>query len=282
MHRLCILMFAVAGVAAAPGGELWQPAYCLDFELRGPTSAYVPQAGDIVIYMYEGDLLWSLGYKAALAGRPDHSGMIVKMPDGTFASLEAGPDDSLIVQVCSLEKRFHFHHCNRGRVWIRRRKCPLTDEQSCLLTKFAISEHGKNFSLLRLGQQITPLRPRGPLTSVVGKPRGPHSSYICSEIVVEAGVYAGIMDRETARPGAIYPEELFFDRSRNRYLDEHFSLACGWEPPARLTFDDCPCCKARKGGFLRPNPEAIPVHPWFNCNGPRKSNLSLRGLLNPT
>ena len=282
MGRLCTLMFAWACVAAAPIGDLWQPAYCLDYEMRGPTAPYQPQPGDIVCYSYEGSILWGVGYKVALAGGPDHSGMVVRMPDDTLGILEAGPDDSLIVQVCSLAERLKFHHCNRGRVWVRRRKCPLTDEQSCLLTQFAISERGKNFSLLRLGAQITPLRSRGPIrTQFMGKPLGPHGGYICSEIIIESGVYAGIMDRETARPGATYPEDFFFDRSRNRYLDEHFSLAYAWEPPARLTFEDCPCCKARKGFSFRPNPDAIPVHPWFECNGPRKSKLSLRSLLSP-
>jgi hypothetical protein len=281
MRRLSLIIFAAACVAASPVGDLWQPAYCLDFELRGPTTPYEPQVGDIVFYCYEGDLLWELGYKVALAGRPDHSGIVVKMPDGTLATLEAGPDDSLSVEVCSLAERLKFHHCNRGRVWIRRRKHPLTEEQSCLLTKFAISERGKNFTLWRLGAQITPFRSRGPLrTFVMGKPQGPHFSYFCSEVVLEAAVYAGIMDRETTRPRATYPEDFFFDRSRNYYLDGRFSLACDWEPPARLTFEDCPCCKAQKGGLFWPNREGIPVHPWIRSNGAPKPT-SLRNYLNP-
>lgn len=280
MRRTALFLFALSCIAACPAGDLWQPAYCLDFELRGPVQPYVPQAGDIVIYMYEGNLLWSIGYKFAFAGRPDHSGMIVKMPDGTFATLEAGPDDSLTVEVCSLEERLKFHHCNRGRVWIRRRKCPLTEEQSCRLTEFAISERGKNFSLWRLGAQITPFRARGPFrTEYFGKPAGKHSGYICSEIVVESGVYAGIMDGETARPGATYPVELFFDRSQNTYLNKHFSLACGWETPARLTFEGCSCCKAPKGGAFTPNPDAIPVHPWIKNYVPKTAPTSLRTYL---
>lgn len=282
MRRLYCLLLAAASIAAAPYGDVWQSAYCLDYELRGPTLDYQPQAGDIVLYSYEGSILWGVGYKVALSGGPDHSGIVVCMPDGTFGILEAGPDDSLMVQVMSLSERLRFHACNRGRTWVRRRKCPLTDEQSCRLTQFAISERGKNFSLLRLGAQITPMRSRGPLqTSILGRPQGPHYSYICSEIVIEAAVYAGLINPETSRPRATYPEDIFFDRSRNRYLDQHFNLSCTWEPPARLTFEDCPCCKARKGGPFRPNPEAIPSHPWFQCNGPRKPNYSLRGLLNP-
>src|SRR5262245_17764708 len=124
MRQLSVICVALLGIAAAPVGDLWQPAYCLDYELRGPTRAYEPQAGDIVFYSYEGSILWGLGYKVALSGGPDHSGIVLKMPDGTLGVLEAGPDDSLIVQVSDLEPRFHFHHCNRGRVWIRRRKCP--------------------------------------------------------------------------------------------------------------------------------------------------------------
>ena len=59
-----------------------------------------------------------------------------------------------------------------GRVWIRRRKVPLTPEQSCRLTAFAMAQDGKRFALIRLAAQLTPFRHRGPIrTKYVGKPR---------------------------------------------------------------------------------------------------------------
>jgi hypothetical protein len=56
-------------------------------------------------------------------------------------------------------------------------------------------------------------------------------------LVVEACVAAGLLDPVTSRPGAVYPRDLFFGRSTNRYLDEHLDLSA-WEAPARWT--DCP------------------------------------------
>jgi hypothetical protein len=95
-------------------------------------------------------------------------------------------------------------------------------------------QEGKWFALIRLGGQLTLLRSRGPLrTYILGKPRGDRSSYFCSELVTEAAVAAGLIDRRIARPAATYPHDLFFDRSYNLYLNRNFTLADGWEPPAR-------------------------------------------------
>ncbi|MBX7102770.1 MAG: hypothetical protein K1X57_01725 [Gemmataceae bacterium] len=262
--RGAIFFVALLGVAASPAGDLYQPAYCLDRTLRGPSTPYVPQAGDMVFYNYDGNLFWKIGYKIALAGPPDHSGIVVKLPDGTFGVLEAGPDDSLIVEVCAAEDRLKFHSCHRGPVWIRRRICPISDEENKRLTEFAISERNKEYAVWRLLGQGTLLRSRGPIrTNWMGKSAGPKESYFCSEVVLEAAVYAGLLDAETTRPRATYPEDFFFDRSRNPYINKHLSLAHAWHPPQRLTFEDCPCCKEPKGSSKNPNPAAIPVHPYF-------------------
>jgi hypothetical protein len=104
--------------------------------------------------------------------------------------------------------------------------------------------------LKKLAFQLTPLRTRGPLrTRFVGKPRGPdRDGYYCSELVVEACVYAGLMDARTARPSATYPRDLFFSSSKNPYLNRHLgAMDCSWDPPARWT--GCPI-----GGW----PESLP------------------------
>ena len=73
-------------------------------------------------------------------------------------------------------------------------------------------------------------------TAFVGKPNGlDRDSYFCSELVVEALVYAGLMDGRTARPSAAYPRDLFMDASPNPYLNKHLKLAPAWDPPARWT-----------------------------------------------
>lgn len=264
MRRLGWAFVAVMLVAAGPHGDLCRPAYCLDFELRGPLRQYTPQAGDIIFFNYEDSVFWKFAFKMAFSGPPDHSGVVVQMPDGTFGVLESGPDDSLRVETCLLAPRLAFHHCNRGRVWVRRRITPLTAEQSSRLTEFAISERHKEYAYWRLLGQGTWMRSRGPIKIAWrGKPKGPHESYFCSEVVLEALVYAGALCPVTTRPSATYPEDFFFDRSRNPYINKHLNLSCTWEPPARWITDDCPACKEYKGSSKEPNPKAIPAHPYF-------------------
>ena len=123
-------------------------------------------------------------------------------------------------------------------MWIRRRKTPVTPEQSAMLTEFGMRQVGKRFALIRLGGQLTPLRSRGPLrTYFIGKPHGDRDSYFCSELVTETLVAGGLLDRATTRPAATYPHDLFFEKSWNPYLREHLHLECDWYPPARW------CCK---------------------------------------
>src|SRR5262249_20137204 len=99
---------------------------------------------------------------------------------------------------------------------------------------FALHQADKHFALARLGGQLTPLRSRGPLrTYVIGKPKGDRRGYFCSELVTESCVAAGLIDGKIARPSATYPHDLFFDESRNLYLNGLFKLPDGWEPPAR-------------------------------------------------
>jgi hypothetical protein len=45
------------------------------------------------------------------------------------------------------------------------------------------------------------------------------------QIVVEALVYAGLVDSRTARPKATFAQDMFYDRSRNPYIDRHPPLA---------------------------------------------------------
>src|SRR5439155_14510205 len=128
-------------------------------------------------------------------------------------------------------------------VWIRQRAVPLTPEQSAKLTEFAMEQDGKRFALIRLGQQLTLLRPRGPVkTCFCGKAHGPdRSSYYCAELVMEALVAAGLVDADTARPAATYPRDMFMDASLNPYLNKHLRLAPCWNPPARWTSGCEPC-----------------------------------------
>ena len=214
------------------GSYLHQPAYCLDKVVRAPLNPYDPQAGDIVFstdYM----LVWDVLFKSAGTGHPHHSGIVFAKPDGRLAILEAGPHDTLFVEV--LDALPHLRSCEDvGSVWIRKRRAPLTVDQSQRLTTFAMNQNKKRFAIARLGGQLTPFRSRGPIrTQWVGGPHGERSSYFCCELLMEACVAAGLVDPITTRPAATYPADVFFDRSTNPHINRHLNLSGDWHPPAR-------------------------------------------------
>lgn len=218
----------------APGyGSVHQPAYSLDKLARPPLEAYQPQPGDVLLLSNTSPLFTFL-YKLAFTGAPGHSALVVRRPDGTLGQLESGVDSVPRTEVNPLDRRMHLYP---GTIWVRRRTVPLTDCQSRALTAFAEQEQGRAFAVGRFMLQITPLRSRGPLrTFVVGRPKRPgmipFRDYFCSEVVLEALVFAGVLPRDTTRPAATYPEDMFFDHSRNRYLDRHPPLGNGgWEVP---------------------------------------------------
>ena len=243
MHALLLTLLSAACAfgpppnGAAPQSFLYDPAYCLDLELRGQPRPYLPQPGDIMLYT-DSNLFWAITHDLALAFEPHGSGVVVAKPDGTLGILEAGPNDCLHVHVLDMLPHLHEYEI-KGPVWIRRRKTPLTPEQSACLTEWAMRQEGKWFALIRLGGQLTLLRSRGPLrTYFLGGPHGERDSYFCSELCTETLVHVGLIDAETARPSATYPHDLFFEHSLNLYLRYHFSLAEGWDPPARWV--SCP------------------------------------------
>jgi hypothetical protein len=217
-----------------PGfGSLHQPAYSIDKQPRLPLEPYQPQPGDVLLLSNTSPLFTFL-YKLAFTGPPGHSALVVLRPDGTFGQLESGVDATPRTEVNQLDRRMHLYP---GTIWVRRRTCPVTADQSARLTAFGEQEKGRAFAVGRFALQITPLRSRGPLrTFFVGKPKRPgmipFRDYFCSEVVIEALVFAGVLDRQTARPAATYPEDMFFDRSRNLYLDRHPPVGGGeWEVP---------------------------------------------------
>jgi hypothetical protein len=231
---LCLRLGAVPTGSA--DSYLYQPAFSMDHELRAPVAPYVPQPGDI--FLCTGCEMWAkLGHWAAGTGAPQHSGIVFARPDGTLALLEAGPDNSLHCGTHDLLPQLQ-NYAGRERVWIRRRRVPLTAEQSAALTAFAQCVEGKRFALVRMFLQISPLRSRGRhRTEYLGGPHGVRSSYFCSELVTESCVAAGLLDCVTTRPAAMYPRDLFFGRSTNPYIDRHLDMS-QWEPPARWTL--CP------------------------------------------
>jgi len=228
--QLCCAI--VAAEKTEPFGYLCQPASCVDRLSRCPLEPYQPQPGDMVFFADE-SLLWKFCFAMAGTGQPHHVGLVFALPDGRPAMAESGPHDGdffgiseMMPNLCQYEQE--------GRVWVRRRCVPLTPEQSAQLTAFCLAQEGKKYALHRLAGQLTPFRSRGPLrTCFLGGPHGNRHSYICSEFVMEAFVYVGLLDPATTRPVASYPRDMFFDHSLNPYLHRHLKLAPDWDPPAR-------------------------------------------------
>jgi hypothetical protein len=223
---------AAPAIPPAGGSFLAVPRYEIDEEVCGPFAEYCPQPGDIMLAT-DTSVFWKVMHNLAGTGHPTHSGIVFRRPDGTMAILEGGPQDTLLCRTVDWLPNLRQYE-QKGRAWVRRRAVPLTAEESCRLTTFALENDGKIFALARLGVQLTPFRTRGPVkTTFVGKPHGDRYSYFCSELVCEACVAAGLLDAQTTRPTATYPRDLFLDRSLNPHLNRHLKLAPAWDPPAR-------------------------------------------------
>jgi hypothetical protein len=239
-----VLLALLVGASCSVESYLYQPAFCIDHQLRGPARCYRPQPGDIVL-MTNHTFFGKISHRVGLTAAPQHSGLVVARRDGQLVLLEADPYHTLRCQTTMLMPTL-IRTAQTERVWIRARRTPLTEEQNRRLTEFAVAVEGRYYSVGKLLKQSTPFRHRGPLrTEYFGKPRavsfsadgsteGVKRTYFCSELVLEALVAARAVDPTTIRPSATYPRDLFFERSINRYLDEHLRL-CDWDPPARWT-----------------------------------------------
>ena len=221
-----------------PGGPsfLYQPAFKEDYVIRLPARPYDLQPGDIALAA-DTSRFWTLMHHLAGTSHPTHSMIVFAMPDGRLAILEAGPHDTVKCRLLEAIPHLASYEA-QGRVWVRRRKCPLTPMQSARLTEFCLGANCKDFALRRLAIQLTPLRNRGPIKTVfLGKPHGlDRDKYYCSELVCEACVYAGLLDAATTRPSATFPRDLFFGTCLNPYIRRHLPVMnCSWDAPARWT-----------------------------------------------
>ncbi|HEV3142493.1 MAG TPA: hypothetical protein VGZ47_01260 [Gemmataceae bacterium] len=239
-HCLCTALCLSEAPPQLAGSYLYQPAYKLDRELRGPAHPYCPQPGDLILGA--GDKLTSvLGFALAGTWYPNHNAIVVSRPDGGLAALEAGLHGDLRkgIVIVDLTETLQTYE-QAGRVWVRSRKTPLTPEQSARLCEFASNVEGRPVSFAKLYGQITPFRSRGPLrTAFMGHCNPDKKGFYCSELVVEACCYAGLIDADAARPNATYPRDIFFDHCTNMFVNRSLNdFACGWEPPARWT--SCP------------------------------------------
>lgn len=190
--------------------------------VSGLRQPYLPQPGDIVFYDH-----WSMRsrffYTLARTGKPYHAGVVVNLPDGRPAILEAGPYDYTHVFLMDALPRMRTHS---GTIWVRRLRQPLTPEESARLTHFALHQTGKGFALIRLIVEVTPFRAHGCLHSqLFGSPKTERHSWFCSELVVAALAVAGRIDPHVIKPNTVYPRDLFRDCP--------YDLKPCWEEPRR-------------------------------------------------
>jgi hypothetical protein len=197
--------------------------YLLVRQPSGATHAepYEPHAGDLVLFD-DLKLKWHILYRLVGTEPPDHSGIVVRLPDGRAALLESGPDNG--TRVCLTESASRLHQF-QGILWVRRLRNPLPAEPCQRLTDFAIAQEGKRYATCRLLLQGTPFRCRGILRKrYFGKTYLDRCSWLCSELVVAAGTAAGLFDPALHPANAIYPRDIIDD--------ETYDLSATWLPAA--------------------------------------------------
>ena len=220
---------------------------------RPPANA-PPTVGDVLFSVTENRKI-SFLYRVVLVGLPTHAGIVVRLPDGRLGVLEAGGGGELRTRTTPLDVRLA--RIGDRSLWIRRRSVALTTEQERKLNVFAALSENTGYSKVRAFDLawFSLHGPRGPIrTFFDGEPQGIRADSVCSEIVVEALAYAGIIDSATARPSATTPRDLFLDRSPNLYIRRHPPLACGWFAPALWIPEPYALCRVKpqpKCGLLR-------------------------------
>lgn len=243
--------------AEAPAGYLYPQAIDLRTVPGAYAERYTPKAGDVLL-LSDPDPVFNVLYRVARSGKPGHCALVVTMPDGKLGVLESGFSFTPFTRLTPIDYSINLY---AGHIWVRQREVPLTPEQDRMLTEFALIAEGGEYNMRKFAMQLTPFRSRNPIvTRFVGKPVGPGQEYVCVQIVVEALVYAGLVDGRTARPAATYAQDLFYDRSRNPYIDRHPPMAGrGWGAPQLWT--------PIPGTALRGSDRPKPPQPWPGSGG---------------
>ncbi|MCX7701273.1 MAG: hypothetical protein N2039_10385 [Gemmataceae bacterium] len=243
MSLVCVLAAVISLVPPSSGyGYVHDPAFVLDKVIRGASRPYLPQPGDLLLFS-DDRIGWTIAHNLAKTGKPHHSAIVFRLPDGTLATAQAGShrDTPSKVGIMLLDEHLEHEAGRTGRrtreIWVRQRKTPLTPEQSEALTRFAFEAEGRRFARIRMFFLMTPWRAKGPLrTAVVGKTDLDQKSYFCSEFIVTALAACGAIDIDLARPAATFPRDLFFGTSRNHWVARGLCpLNRDWEAPARWT-----------------------------------------------
>ena len=191
-----------------PGSYLVQHVKTAAGKYLTQTVPYEPHAGDLVLFdQYKPH--WVVLYKLVGSEGPHHSALIYRKATGEFATVEAGPNDTLRCRTLELTSRLQEF---QGTLHIRRVKTPLAPEREAALARWAEGQNGKRYALGRLALQLTPFRCRGPWRrEVFGATYTDRSSYMCAELAVAGGTVAGIFDPAKYPGNAIYPRDIIYD-----------------------------------------------------------------------
>jgi hypothetical protein len=225
---LFLAMLALpAGADAAPCAvSLKSMRPCTDSRSTVPVP-YDPQPGDIVLFR-SSRIISNVLCHVVLCGGATHSAIVATRKDGSLALLETpyvGAPVTLSDIVPALQQY-------RGRIWVRRRKTPLTEPQACNLTAFAHEQEGKKYDFggLLVMPWCRPLQCFSKKNHDVSDVDA--SSYFCSSLVVAACMAANLLDPREVRPVCVCPNDLM-----NDWLVD---LSCGWEKPEHLILE--PAC----------------------------------------
>jgi hypothetical protein len=201
----------------------------IGYLITGPattqTTAYHPQAGDIVLFN-EDNRLYHVLFRLVQTCPPTHVGIVMCREDGAPVLLDLTGRTVIgaHVSVVDIPPRLASYP---GTIMVRRLRQPLTAEQSAALTRFARAQEGKEFAVERLALQATPFRPRiGLRRYCFGRTYLDRRRWLCSELVVAAVCAAGVLATNEYPANAIYPGDLAFDEWID--LSAHYDVPLPW------------------------------------------------------
>ena len=200
-----------------PGSYLVQHSKTPDGKHVSATAPYQPQAGDLVFFNdYKPH--WMALYKMVGSEGPYHAALVFRKANGEYATVEAGPNDTMHCRVLPLTARLQEF---QGTIHLRRVRTPIGKEREETLAAWAAEQDGKRYALGRLLLQATPVRCRGPLRrDLFGATYLDRSSYLCAELAVAGGTVVGLFDSKRQPGNAIYPRDIIFD--------DHYDLSANY------------------------------------------------------